>query len=196
MGVKMIEIEGPWEKGFAFDIHTISSVCTGNNQSGYPTFDTKYSEMGEEVYNLKYRNDVNRLTKIIELLSIDNELADFMKNIDVILPVPPSNKTRPIQPVITVALKLSEIFKKEIYTSILNSTNNKQVKSIETSEKYDTVKKSISINDTILDKSKKILIFDDLFDSGSTLIAYTNALVEKGYQNISILTLTKTRKSD
>jgi len=37
---KMIKIEGSWEKGYAFDIHTISSVFTGDNEFGHPTFDT------------------------------------------------------------------------------------------------------------------------------------------------------------
>lgn len=36
----MIKIEGSWEKGYAFDIHTISSVFTGDNEFGHPTFDT------------------------------------------------------------------------------------------------------------------------------------------------------------
>lgn len=27
----MIKLEGPWEKGYAFDIHTIDSVFTGYN---------------------------------------------------------------------------------------------------------------------------------------------------------------------
>jgi len=47
-----------------------------------------------------------------------------------------------------------------------------------------------------LNKSRKILLFDDLFDSGSTLRAYVETLLEKGYADISIFTLTKTRVTD
>ena len=59
----------------------------------------------------------------------------------------------------------------------------------------DTIKSSITINDEIR-KTKRLLIFDDVFDSGSTLSAITNTFIEKGYSHIYVFTLTKTRKAD
>lgn len=44
-----------------------------------------------------------------------------------------------------------------------------------------------------LDKSKAVLLFDDVFDSGSTLMAMTNIMIDNGYDNIFVFTLTKTR---
>ena len=35
----MIRVKGPWKKGYAFDIHTIESIYTGDNEFGHPTFD-------------------------------------------------------------------------------------------------------------------------------------------------------------
>jgi predicted amidophosphoribosyltransferase len=47
-----------------------------------------------------------------------------------------------------------------------------------------------------LDKAERILIFDDVFDSGSTLTAITDTLMEAGYKDVSVFTLTKTRISN
>ena len=45
MARKPIRIFGNWKEGFAFDLHTISSVYLGDNEYGHPVFDTKRSEM-------------------------------------------------------------------------------------------------------------------------------------------------------
>ncbi|MDR3243899.1 MAG: hypothetical protein LBT79_04040 [Elusimicrobiota bacterium] len=190
----MIKINGNWQEGFAYDKHSIKSVCIGENQYGYLSFYTDYTDMGKYVNQLKYKKDINSVLHIIELLSKDSEFNNFIRDIDIILPVPPSNKTRIIQPVFEVAKEIAKSFKKEIGLDIILSTNTEQVKNLDDSEKLQIVKKSIIINDDRLDKSKNILIFDDIFDSGSTLQAITEILFEKGFKNIKIFTLTKTRQ--
>lgn len=191
----MVKLEGPWKEGYAFDIHTISSTYTGDNQYGHPTFDTKRSPMGQCLYELKYGQHLPVLEKIKALITADKSLETFVKKIDLIVPVPPSNNYRLIQPVRVCAEKLSDIYKKGIDFTILSSTNKDELKSTPTDQKYDKIKKGINVVET-LEKTKKILVFDDVFDSGSTLTAITNAFNEKGYKNIYIFTLTKTRNSD
>jgi predicted amidophosphoribosyltransferase len=93
---------------------------------------------------------------------------------------------------VLVAQEIARIFKKELRQDILISSNSEEIKNLDMNEKYERIQKSISIEGQ-LDKSKNILILDDVFDSGSTLMAMTNALIEKGYTNIFIFTLTKTR---
>lgn len=191
----MIKLEGPWEKGYAFDVHTINSVFIGDNEFGHPTFDTTRSPMGQCIYELKYGQHLPVIDKIFDLLIKDRIFLRFINNIDIILPVPPSNKYRRIQPVLLVSNKLAEHFKKEIRSDILSSTNKEELKNVATDEKYDKIKKTIKI-EPHLHKNKNILIFDDVFDSGSTLSAITDALNEKGYNNVYIFTLTKTRMAD
>lgn len=191
----MIKLIGPWEKGYAFDVHTISSVYTGDNEFGHPTFDTKRSPMGQCLYELKYGQHLPVIDRIVDLLINDSIFTKYIKKIDIILPVPPSNKHRRIQPVLLVSNKLAEQFKKEIRSDILSSTNKDEVKNVSNDEKYDKIKKSIRI-DLHLNKNKNILIFDDVFDSGSTLNAITDALNEKRYNYIYVFTLTKTRMAD
>lgn len=191
----MIRVKGPWKKGYAFDIHTIESIYTGDNEFGHPTFDTKRSPMGQCIYELKYGQHLPVLDKIVEMILNDQSFNKFIEMIDVILPVPPSNKYRKIQPVLVCSQKTAEKYKKELRSDIIRSTNKEELKNAVTEEKYDKIKASIVIKDSF-EKAKRLLIFDDVFDSGSTLSAITNALIEKGYVNIYVFTLTKTRKAD
>jgi len=133
----MIKLDGPWKEGYAFDIHTISSIFTGNNQFDHPTFDTTRSPMGQCLYELKYGQHLPVLETIKKLLVESMELRSFISKIDIIVPVPPSNKYRQIQPVKVCAEKLAEIYKKEINFDILASTNKEELKSTPTEQKYE-----------------------------------------------------------
>ena len=75
------------------------------------------------------------------------------------------------------------------------SSNSEEIKNIDTDEKYDGIKNALHMEGK-LDKTKSILLFDDVFDSGSTLMAMTNTMIENGYYNIFAFTLTKTRVPD
>jgi competence protein ComFC len=191
----MIQINGPWKDGYAFDIHTIESIFTGNNEYGHATFDTKRSLMGQCLYELKYGQHLPVLEKIVDLIIKDGSFRKFINNIDIILPVPPSNKYRRIQPVLVCSKEISVKFNKELRSDVLSSANKEELKNIATQVKYAKIKEALKVDER-LDKSKNILIFDDVFDSGSTLSAITNALYEKGYLNIFVFTLTKTKKAD
>lgn len=189
----MIELRGIWSEGFAYDVHTIKSVCTDKkNEYGHPIFDTTRSQMGEYVYQLKYKQDLSTVTSIIELLKQNQEFNNLIKNIDIIIPVPPSNKIRTIQPVFEVSKEIAKSFNKELNLNAIKSTNIEQVKNIDDRERLQKVKQSITI-DNSLDAQKSILLFDDIFDSGSTLQAITEILMEKGFKDIKIFTLTKAK---
>jgi len=188
----LLEISGPWIKGHAFDIHTIKSEYLGENKYGHPLYETIRSTMGQYLYELKFKQEFPIIEKIIKLLSENEEFVSFVSGCDVILPVPPSNKYRRIQPVVLIAQEIARLFKKELRQDVIISSNLEELKNIDINEKQEIIEKSINIEGQ-LEKSKKILVFDDVFDSGSTLVAISNALKVKGYIDISIFTLTKTR---
>jgi predicted amidophosphoribosyltransferase len=150
--------------------------------------------MGRYLYELKYGQTFSAKEQIIKLLSENKDFIDFISSIDVILPVPPSNKYRRLQPVVLVAQEIARIFSKELRQDILIYSNSEEIKNIDMNEKYERIRSLISIEGQ-LDISKNTLIFDDVFDSGSTLTAMTNALIKKGYANIFVFTLTKTKGS-
>ena len=192
----MIELKGPWKLGYSFDVYTTSSVFIGNNQWGHPLFDNTYSPMGKLVKDFKYGQEVSKLSNILQLLIQDKDFNSYINNIDTILPVVPSNKARAFQPVYFLANALAEVYKKQLVIDAIESTNTEQIKGLDISEKYKKVKSSLIVKEDKLDKISNILILDDVFDSGFTLQAYTDTLKEKGYNNIFIFTLTKTRVSD
>lgn len=97
----MIEITGNWHKGFAYDLHTLSSEFIGYDEYGNPQFDTTYSEMGTLLHELKYRGNRQAVNKIADLLG----MPEVVGLCDLIIPVP-SSIQRPSQPVDEIALEL------------------------------------------------------------------------------------------
>jgi len=106
----MIHISGPWKDGYAFDKHTLRSMHIGDDQYGHPRFQNERSPMGQSLYNLKYGQNFSEIENIVNVLLSNEELKIFIKGIDVVVPVPPSNKYRSLQPVILVAQEIARVF--------------------------------------------------------------------------------------
>lgn len=182
-------LDGNWKAGWALDVHTIHSK---HNDDG--TFNTERTRLGEALYMLKYKHEY---AKIDELA---NEAAFFIQNLlvkpylSVILPTPAS-VPRKIQPVIMMAQKISEITKIPIDTDYINKLKNtEQLKSVQdVTEREKIISGAFGVRDQRY-ADKKVLIFDDLFRSGTTLKEITKVLYNIGkVQNVYIVTLTKTR---
>jgi competence protein ComFC len=86
-------LHGPWDKGFALDVHTVSSTYLGDDQYGHPRFDTKRSEIGELLYRLKYKRDQTTVAPIVE--AVAGFLGRSHSPIDAIVPVPPRRTSGP-----------------------------------------------------------------------------------------------------
>ncbi len=191
----MIELKGNWKSGYAFDLHSLSSLYLGDNEYGRPTYDTKRTAMGDAVYKLKYQHDKQQVLKIIDLLQNDSNFLAFIQNMDIILPIPPTIN-RDFQPVIEIAKQIATIFQKSFLENILSSTNTQQMKNVPTEKKYKTISDTVMVDFSKLNKSLHYLIIDDLYDSGATLKAYVDKFVRNGYDKVSVFTLTKTRIPD
>lgn len=188
----MLEILGPWKKGYAFDIYTIRSKFIGRDKYGFRRFNTIRSPMGECLYDLKYNQKHSNIEKIINMLSASEEFTDFVNDFDIILTVPPSNKSRRFQPVELIAKEIAKKFNMKRHKNAFSISGRREIKTMDIIEKDEKLKKILSLNKQ-LDITKKILIFDDVFDSGTTLSTMTNILLEKGHARTSIFTLTKTK---
>ncbi len=191
----MIELNGNWMSGYAFDIHTLYSIYEGCDEYGHPNYETKRTLMGEAVYKLKYKQDKQQMAEIIKLLQNDSNFLSFIHDIDSILPVPPTIK-RDFQPVLEIARQISANFEKPFLENVLISSNTLQIKNMPMVEKYKALSDKILVDFSKLNKNLHYLIFDDLYDSGTTLKVYVDKFVQKGYDKISVFTLTKTRKPD
>jgi competence protein ComFC len=198
VSVKPIVLVGCWEKGYALDIHTISSQYIGDNEYGHPQYKTKYTELGELVLKLKYRNDKSAIYPIEEAMRY------FLKNtwkileeIHYIIPTPPSNTDREFQPVIEIATLLSKNMSIPLCTdSLIKKKATKELKDIVNPETRKEILKDAFSIDTKLVVGKNILLVDDLFRSGATLQTITEVLYNEGKaKKVYVITATKTRSN-
>jgi len=184
-----IVIKGNWKIGWALDIHTIKSIPLGDSQ-----FDTTYTEIGKALNELKYHQNYEQINNLA------NEVIEFLKTrkvtpyLDIIIPTPAS-KERTIQPVTAIAEKVSQALNIPIDTNyIIKNHNTSELKSIDDPEEREKLLlNAFNLQDNRY-QNKKILLFDDLFRSGSTLKEITKTLYTNGkVQNVYVVTLTKTR---
>ena len=191
MEVNIQRINGNWDLGYSLDKHVIRSVYLGENQWGHPDFDTTRSEVGEALYQLKYRSDYSQITSIANQLS--NSLSEYFSSTCLVVPMPPS-KQRARQPVIEIAQLVARNMGIPCYDNLLIKTENTpQMKDIENrDEKVSTLVRAFSINDLLGAGQYDILIIDDLYDTGSSLEAATRVLKEYSkIRNIYVATATR-----
>ncbi len=190
------KIRGKWADGYALDLHTISSTFVGYNGYGHPEFDTTRSEMGELLYKLKYGAGAAAVESIAETV------VEFLENkwpieVDLIVPVPPSNTARKRQPVLEVAKEIGVRSGIEISDdSITKIKQTPQLKNIYDYGERTTALEGAFAVDAAKVTGKRVLLFDDLFRSGATMNTITQRLIEDGGAEIVYgLTLTRTRSS-
>lgn len=187
------KLTGNWVAGYALDVHTISSTLLGYDEYGHEQFDTKRSEMGELLYRLKYRLDESTVRVITETV------VEFIREqkwaIDLVVPVPPSNVSRPFQPVAVLSKAIANGLGVECCLDcVVKVKDTPELKRV-----FDLDKRRVLLEDAYTVASqklsgKKVLVFDDLYRSGATLSSVSKALTEKGrVHSIYALTLTMTR---
>lgn len=185
------EIEGAWDQGYVLDVHTISSTMIGYNEFGHPEFDTLRSELGELVYQLKYKGDKGVIGPMVQAI------ADFVKNWgihpDAIVPMPPS-KQRSFQPVVEIARELAQSVNVPLHTNSLTKTKpTQQMKDVgDFAARVVALEASFACDKAL--EGKVVLLFDDLFQSGATMNIAARTLKAQGLVNsVYVLALTRTR---
>lgn len=180
MKVNVKEINGVWDKGFSLDKHKISSTYTGDNEYGHPTFDTLRTDIGEALYQLKYKGDFSQCNRIAD--NIKDHIISRLPFISFIVSMPPS-KTRVKQPVIEIGKSLSRLIDKPCINDILlKSKNTPQMKDIPNrNDRIETLLNAFEINTNVVinrlpKQGYNVLIIDDLFDTGTSLEAATKKL--------------------
>lgn len=183
----LMPIIGDFFKGYAMEIHTIKSALLPNGK-----FETTRTVLGDMVYRLKYMFDKSVIEDIA--IKCSKVIQSHYHDIDIIIPVPPSNLKRPFQPVYEVAKVISKLVNIQIDLNYILKLPTEQIKSLNNPEDRSTVlDRAISIADERY-KNKNILLFDDLYRSGDTLNAISKKLLIEGkVKSIKILCITKTR---
>ena len=190
------KIRGKWAEGYALDLHTTSSTFLGYDGYGHPQFETVRSELGELLYKLKYRADPSAVDSIAETA------AEFLTEkwrieVDLIVPVPPSNTGRKRQPVLEVARAISKRTGIELCSEgVVKVKQTPQLKNVfDFKERVAALEGAFTVEKAKI-PGKRVLLFDDLFRSGATMNTITECLMKDGGAAVVYaLTLTRTRSS-
>ncbi len=189
-----IKLPGPWELGYSLDIYTKSSKLLSPVQRGFNEFETSYSSIGEVLHHLKYRRENDQAS--IEYLATQAALflQSYGLRFDVIVPVP-CTKSKYYPPVTLVARNIGLKMNKPIVECIEIMNNRIQAKDKDTKQERLKLRKSqfcITSNDKIA--GRRLLLVDDLFDTGATLECLDNLLRIDGFAaEIRVMALAKTR---
>ena len=185
-------IKGNWREGYCLDKHSVSSTPVGIDELGHTKFDTTRTDLGELLYRYKYKSDKTGFNALIEIIS--NFLSErWNPSFDVIVPVPPT-KTRAVQPVLELCSGIAKKINKPCEPGcIIKIKETAQAKDIDSrEEKKQLIQQAIKIDEGKV-AGKKILVFDDLYGTGATLEAVTDALIKAGAKEVFALAITRKR---
>ena len=189
-----MRIPGAWRQGYVLDYHMIRSEFLGHDEFGNPMFDTKRTEMGELLYQLKYRRNLEVLDALVKAAT--KFVKGWRVTFDAIVPVPPT-KIRRVQPVFAIATRLANSlglpFRQDF---VRNVKNTKELKNVfDYNERIILLENAYRVRDRSL-QGKIVLLFDDLYRSGATLNAVTRVLYEQARcADVHALALTRTRSA-
>jgi len=194
VNVQPMKVPGRWRDGYALGHHTISSTYLGDDEFGHAQFDTKRSEVGELLYQLKYKSDASAVASIVETVAAF--VASWKPGVDLIVPVPPS-RPRASQPVLVLADALAKRLNLPCAPSCVTRTRDvPELKNVYDYNERTRLLAGAHTVDKAQVQGRKVLLFDDLYRSGATMNAITAALYDDGgAADVFALTITKTRSN-
>jgi predicted amidophosphoribosyltransferase len=172
MQINIQQMHGAWDLGYSLDKHTLRSIPIGPNEWGHMQYDTTRSEIGEALFQLKYRSDFSQVQVIAT--QIQQSLSHYFVATSFVIPMPAS-KQRERQPVTEIAKEVARLMNVPCHEDLLIKTaQTPPMKDIPTQqEKVEKLMNAFAINDKLEAGSYNLLIVDDLYDTGSSLEAAT-----------------------
>jgi competence protein ComFC len=169
----------------------VSSTFVGHDEYGHPRFDTERTEIGELLYRLKNRSDEGVVGEIAD--TAVRFLESWNPGADIIVPVPPS-RNRAKQPVFVLADALSSRLEIPVKWDAVERTREvPELKNVYELKERLRLLAGAHTGKARVVSGKKALLFDDLFRSGATMNAVTEALYDAGAKDVFAFTITRTR---
>jgi len=183
------KLDGPWVEGYVLDFHSIRSAPTGDP---YHPFDTTRTTLGELVYRFKYRGERIRSGDIVDTLY--EFIRSWSPPIDCVVPAPAS-LDRMWQPVLEIARQLAARLAIPVCEdAVIKSKRTAQMKDIsDWSERQRLLSDAIQLGQAEVN-GKRVLLIDDVLESGSTLRRAADVLLKEGGATaVYAVVLTRTR---
>jgi ATP-dependent DNA helicase RecQ len=151
------------------------------------------TDIGERVYRFKYMLDSSQADWLASRAAKILEEKEFLNNIDLVVYVPGTQSDRPYEPVCLFAKNLCEQIDKPLICGLRKTRSTRPQKEMQTVEqKRRNVHGAFAVTQPKKVVSRKILLVDDLFDSGATVNECAKILKRAGAKKVYVLTLTKT----
>ena len=153
----------------------------------------------EQIINYKFNNKPYYYMTFEKIFINNKKICDNLKSYDIIVSVPMHNKKkreRGYNQTEIIAKQLSKDVAKQgtnrKYVNSLNKTKNNTAQSLlNKKQRIENAKNAYSINETEIIKNKRILIFDDIFTTGSTANECAKILKKYTNKKIGVLTIAK-----
>ena len=179
-------LKGRFDVGFALDDHTV--VKRGKRS---------YTKIGQMAYEYKYGGEKTLVDRLAD------ETAKFLRehekyrDVEALVAVPSTVKQRAYDPVPRLARALSErIGIPWPPEALVKTRQTRPQKEMENeTQKIRNVRGAFRVADQSFVRGKRVLLIDDLYDSGATLNECTRVLRGAGAKAVLALTLTRTTHS-
>lgn len=178
-----VELKGPWHAGWSLGFH-----------SRFAGSDWGRSVAGEQVYRLKYQGDRTVLQPLVDQAEALSREHREICQVDALVPVPPSTP-REFDPVSAVAEALGKRLGLPVRPALFKTRQTlpqKQLQSL--AQKRANVRGAFAVQGQV--RGKRLLILDDLYDSGATLEEAARMLKQAGAARVCVLALTSTFHAD
>jgi uncharacterized protein YpbB len=176
-------LTGAWQIGWSLGFH-----------SRFAGGDWSRSSVGDLAFRLKYQGDASALPALVEQALELIRQQPALAQADCLIPVPPSTP-HPFDPVTAFCTALAGKINLPLASLMVKTRQTKPQKELKTlAQKRANVTGAFAIKGDI--NGKRILVVDDLFDSGATLDEVTRLLLKNGASRVNVLTLTRTIHSD
>ncbi len=146
---------------------------------------------------IKYKfNDKPYLYKMFSKIILEDKKAcEFIKSYDIIIPVPvhkARKSKRGYNQSELIAKEISKELKIKTYSDVLIKINNNKVQStLNKNERKENVKNAYKIINEQKINNKNIIIFDDIYTTGSTINECIKTLKKSNVNKIGVLILAK-----
>ena len=189
--INLRRIYGHFLSGVALDVQTTGSRYIGVDELGHDVYDPARTEVGDLLYRLKYRADREAGAELVRLAA--EFLAGYQFHYDVLVPVPPSG-VRALQPVRFLADGVAAAVPLPLADCITTTRATASLEGVTDPVKRMALLEDLYAVDSRQTEGKDVLLFDDLFRTGSTLDAIADLLMDEGgAKTVRALTIAKTR---